>query len=85
MNTERYMLYPEKTRGCGLAYPYDWRGFVGAKKKTSMGLLVFNPLCCTLNKQVGQGKGMQKRFAKRTTQMADKILPNSCASILKKY
>jgi hypothetical protein len=27
---------------CGLAYLYDWRGFVGAKKKTSMGLSVFN-------------------------------------------
>jgi hypothetical protein len=25
-------------RGCGLAYPYDWRGFVRAKKKTSEGL-----------------------------------------------
>jgi hypothetical protein len=25
-------------RGCGLAYPYDWRGFVGAKKKMSVGL-----------------------------------------------
>jgi hypothetical protein len=23
-----------------LAYPYDWRGFVGTKKKTSVGLLV---------------------------------------------
>ncbi len=29
-------------RRCGLAYPYDWRGFMGAKKKTSVGLLVFN-------------------------------------------
>ncbi len=29
-------------RRCGLAYPYDWRGFVGPKKKTSMGLPVFN-------------------------------------------
>jgi hypothetical protein len=30
----------------GLAYPaYDRRGFVGAKKNTSVGLLVFNPLC----------------------------------------
>jgi hypothetical protein len=29
-------------RGCGLAYPHDWRGFVGAKNKTSVGLLVFN-------------------------------------------
>jgi hypothetical protein len=26
----------------GLAYPYDWRGFVEAKKKTSVGLSVFN-------------------------------------------
>jgi hypothetical protein len=26
-----------------LAYPYAWRGFVGAKKKTSEDLLVFNP------------------------------------------
>ncbi len=25
-------------RRCGLAYPYDWRGFVGTKKKTSVGL-----------------------------------------------
>ncbi len=24
-----------------LAYPYDWRGFVGTKKKTSVGLLVY--------------------------------------------
>jgi hypothetical protein len=31
-------------RRCGLDYPYDRRGFVGAKKKTSVGLLVFNPL-----------------------------------------
>jgi hypothetical protein len=29
-------------RGCGFAYPYDWRGFVGAKKKTSVVLSVFN-------------------------------------------
>jgi hypothetical protein len=29
---------------CVLAYPYDWRGFVGAKNKTSMGLSVFNSL-----------------------------------------
>ncbi len=29
---------------CGLVYPYVWRGFVGAKKKTSLVLLVFNPL-----------------------------------------
>ncbi len=28
------------TCGCGLAYPYDWRGFVGTKKKTSVGLLL---------------------------------------------
>jgi hypothetical protein len=28
----------------GLAYPYDWRGFVGPKKKTIVGVLVFNPL-----------------------------------------
>jgi hypothetical protein len=27
-------------RGCGLAYPYDWRGFVWVKKKTNVGLLV---------------------------------------------
>ncbi len=26
---------------CGLAYPYDWRGFVGTTKKTSVGLIVF--------------------------------------------
>ncbi len=25
---------------CGLSYPCDWRGFVGARKKTSVGLLV---------------------------------------------
>ncbi len=25
---------------CGLAYPYDWRGFVGAKKNTRVGLVV---------------------------------------------
>jgi hypothetical protein len=31
-------------RRCGLPYPNDGRGFVGAKKKTSVGLLVFNPL-----------------------------------------
>ncbi len=30
-------------RECGLAYPYDWRGFVGTKKKTSVGLLVLIP------------------------------------------
>jgi hypothetical protein len=29
--------------GCGLTYPFDWRGFVGTKKKTGMGLLVFIP------------------------------------------
>ncbi len=27
--------------GCGLAYPYDWRGFVGAKQTTSVDLLVY--------------------------------------------
>jgi hypothetical protein len=32
-------------RQCRLAYPYDVRGFVGAKKKTSVDLLLFNPLC----------------------------------------
>ncbi len=31
-------------RRCGLAYPYEWRGFVGPKKKTRVSLLVFNPL-----------------------------------------
>jgi hypothetical protein len=37
-------LYSELTlyRQCGLAYPYDWRDFVGDKKKTSIGLSVFN-------------------------------------------
>ncbi len=30
--------------GCGLAYPYDWRGFEGPKNKISVGLLSFNPL-----------------------------------------
>jgi hypothetical protein len=30
---------------CGLAYPYDGRGFVGPKTKTIVGLLLFNPLC----------------------------------------
>ncbi len=40
-------LYSQLTlyRQCRLAYPYDWKGFVGVKKKTSVGLLVFNPLC----------------------------------------
>jgi hypothetical protein len=32
-------------RRCGLAYPYHWRGFVRAKNKTSVGLLVLNSLC----------------------------------------
>jgi hypothetical protein len=32
---------------CGLAYPYDWRGFVRAKQKTSVDLLLFNPLWVT--------------------------------------
>jgi hypothetical protein len=27
-------------RRCGLAYPYDWRGLVGIKKKMSVGLPV---------------------------------------------
>jgi hypothetical protein len=27
--------------GCGLAYPNDWRGFVGAKQTTSVDLLVY--------------------------------------------
>jgi hypothetical protein len=27
---------------CGLAYAYDWRDFVGPKKKRSVGLLVLN-------------------------------------------
>jgi hypothetical protein len=31
-------------RRCGLAYPYDWRGFLEATEKTSVGLLVFNLL-----------------------------------------
>ncbi len=30
-------------RGWGLAYPYDLRGFVGPKKKTSVALSVLNP------------------------------------------
>ncbi len=30
---------------CGLAFPHDWRGFVGAKKKTIVELFVLNPLC----------------------------------------
>jgi hypothetical protein len=30
---------------CELAYPYDREGYVGVKKTTSVGLLVFNPLC----------------------------------------
>jgi hypothetical protein len=29
-------------------YPYDWRGFVRVKKKTSVGLLVFNPVRATV-------------------------------------
>jgi hypothetical protein len=32
---------------CWLALSYDRRGFVGSKKKTITGLLVFNPLCHT--------------------------------------
>jgi hypothetical protein len=28
------------SRLCRLAYPYDWRGFVEAKKKTSVSLLL---------------------------------------------
>ncbi len=28
-----------------IAYPYEWGDFMGAKEKTSLGLLVFNPLC----------------------------------------
>ncbi len=37
-------LYSSLTlyRRWGLAYSKDWRGFVGAKKKTSVSLLVFN-------------------------------------------
>jgi hypothetical protein len=31
---------PKLFRGCGLAYPFDWRGFVGTKKKTGMGLAI---------------------------------------------
>jgi hypothetical protein len=31
-------------RSCGLAYPYAWKGFVGAKKKTNVCLLVFRSL-----------------------------------------
>jgi hypothetical protein len=31
-----------------ILYSYDWRGFVGVKKKTSLGLLAFNPLCYTV-------------------------------------
>jgi len=40
-------LYSELTlyHWCGLAYPYHWRGFAGAKKKTIVGLILFNPLC----------------------------------------
>jgi hypothetical protein len=34
------LTYTVSGRGYGLAYPYDWRGFMGAKKKTSVGLLV---------------------------------------------
>jgi hypothetical protein len=29
-------------------YVYHWKGFVGAKRKTSVGLLVFNPLWYSL-------------------------------------
>ncbi len=32
-------------RGCGIGCPYDWRVFVETQKMTSVGLLVFNPLC----------------------------------------
>jgi hypothetical protein len=35
-------------RRCGLAYPYNWRGFVVLKKMMIVGLFVFNPLGCTL-------------------------------------
>jgi hypothetical protein len=39
-------LYSSLTlhRWCGLVYPYGWRDFVGTKKKTIVGLLIFNPL-----------------------------------------
>jgi hypothetical protein len=30
-------------RGCWLSYSFDWRGFVGTKKKTSLGLLLLFP------------------------------------------
>jgi hypothetical protein len=36
----RQCLAPTCYRRCGLAYPYDWIGFVRAKKKTSVGHLV---------------------------------------------
>ncbi len=39
-----YFLAPSSVRGCGLAYPYDWRGFVGGKMKTSVGPLYLIPL-----------------------------------------
>ncbi len=37
-------------RGCGLAYPYDWRGFVVANQKTSAGLSL--SICVTLDDPV---------------------------------
>ncbi len=38
-------------RLCGLAYSYDWRGFVGATNKTSMDLLVFCSILSLLSLQ----------------------------------
>ncbi len=37
------LLLPNMYRRCGLVYPYDGRGFVVPKKKTTVGLWVFNP------------------------------------------
>jgi hypothetical protein len=39
MQINNYNVY--MYRGFWLAYPYDWRGFVGAKKRTSVGLSVY--------------------------------------------
>jgi hypothetical protein len=41
LSTKYIRLY----RRTGLAHPYYGRGFVGPKKKTIVGHLVFNPLC----------------------------------------
>ncbi len=58
-------------RRCGLALSYDVRGFVGPKKKTIVGLLVFNPLCrervlryCVRNLSPAWGTGTEQAMQK---------------------